>query len=102
MEKRLQVAASVFKNNPFNFQHPLLLVVRQHEIHGRTSAARIDDSMPRRPTISAMHCEANGTRGVTFAKQLRDLSVGHYPARWNTTNQFIDSFPILWITRHGF
>jgi hypothetical protein len=65
------------KRHAFTFEHPLLLVMRQHDAARGTGAARIDYSMPGNLIAGPMHYEANSSRRVMVAEQLRDLSVSH-------------------------
>jgi hypothetical protein len=41
-----------------------------------------------------MHYVADRASGVTLAKDLGDLTIGHYSARWYPPNDLIDAFAI--------
>src|SRR6267378_4778081 len=82
--KGFQVATSArIELHTFAFQHSLLFVGWQHHANCRATALRIDHPMPRRVRfVSAVHHKTYRARGITLAKNVRDLSVSHHaPSR---------------------
>ena len=79
-----------------SFQHSLLFICRQNYAAGRAAALRIDYALPGRlASISAMHHKSYGARSVTFAQNVRDLSVSHDPSARNAANDLVNALAVL-------